>query len=77
MKKTYSKPQLVFDSFGVAENIAACASNARQAQGDCVAYIGNMPVFTNDVPGCRFKASDGSYGICYYVPSADNSLFGS
>lgn len=77
MKKTYSKPQLVFDSFEVAENIAACASDARATQGECVVYIGGMPVFTTQVTGCRFKATDGAYGICYYVPSADNALFGS
>ena len=77
MKKTYSKPQLVFDSFEVAENIAACASDARATQGECVVYIGGMAVFMQGITGCRFKAKDGSYGICYYVPTADTSLFGS
>ncbi len=77
MKKTYTKPQVVFESFAVATDIAGCASDARATQGQCVVYIGGMPVFTTDVSGCRFHAPDGSYGICYYVPSADSSLFGS
>ncbi len=68
---------MVFDSFEVAENIAACASDARLTQGTCVAYVGGMPVFVQGVTGCRFKATDGSYGICYYVPTAENALFGS
>ena len=77
MKKTYTKPRMVFESFEVETNIAACASDARSTQGECMVIIGGMPVFTIDVTGCRFKASDGSYGICYYVPSADTNLFGS
>ena len=77
MKKTYTKPRMVFESFEVETNIAACASDARATQGQCVVYIGGMPVFVEGVTGCRFHAPDGSYGICYYVPSADNSLFGS
>ena len=77
MKKPYSKPQMVFDSFEVETNIAACASEARHQTGTCPAYIGGMPVFTAQVTGCRFHASDGSYGVCYFVPSADTNLFGS
>lgn len=77
MKKTYTKPRMIFDSFEVAENIAACASDARHDRGSCVAYVGNMPVFIDLSTGCRFKHSDGSYGLCYYVPTADGTLFGS
>ena len=77
MKKTYTKPQMIFDSFAVTANIASCASEANLQQGDCPAYIAGMPVFTTDASGCRIKAQDGYHGICYYVPTADSNVFGS
>ncbi|MBQ7715652.1 MAG: hypothetical protein IJT70_07270 [Clostridia bacterium] len=77
MKKSYTKPKLIFDSFEVSANIASCASDARQTQGDCAVIIGGMPVFVQGVNGCKFSASDGSYGVCYFVPTEDSSLFGS
>ena len=77
MKKPYEKPKLIFDSFEVAANIAACARTSEHGQGGCAVTVGGMPIFTSGVSGCRFVMSDGSYGICYYVPSADNNVFGS
>ena len=77
MRKTYSKPELIFDSFDVETNIAACASNSNHDRGTCVAYVAGMPVFTETVDACEFKAPDGSFDFCYYVPTADNTLFGS
>ena len=77
MKKTYTKPRMIFDSFEVAENIAACANKAEHENGECAVYIAGMPVFLEGVGVCTITIDDGSHGLCYYVPSADNSLFGS
>ena len=78
MKKTYTKPQVTFESFAASTFIAACANQAsNQAPGSCPVYISGMAYFMTGVTGCRFKVKDGTNGICYYVPSADNNLFGS
>jgi hypothetical protein len=75
MKKTYSKPQVAFDSFEVATNIAACAQRANLNIGDCSYTVAGLPVFVSGANGCRFIATDGSYGVCYYVPTEDTNLF--
>ena len=77
MKKQYSKPQIAFDSFEMATNIAACGKGAEFDPGTCPVYVGGMPVFTREVQGCRYRTQDGSYGICYYVPTADTNVFAS
>ena len=78
MKKTYSKPQMIFESFATASFVAACSNQqTQQAQGSCPVYMSGMAYFTTGVTGCRFKVTDGTAGFCYYVPAADNNLFGS
>ncbi|MBR3640059.1 MAG: hypothetical protein IKN50_05585 [Clostridia bacterium] len=77
MKKPYTKPKLVFDSFEVATNIASCSRTSEHEQNGCAVTAGGMPIYTNEVSGCRFTMPDGSYGICYYVLDADNTVFGS
>jgi len=79
MKKTYKKPQLIFDSFGVAVNIASnCMyTDANQTQGQCSYNYYGWTIFIDASQGCSFTAPDGSFNVCYYVPSADNTLFNS
>ena len=69
---------MVFDSFEMAENIAACASDANQVRGTCGVDIGGLIVFMDASSGCDFLADyDGDFGFCYYVPTADSTVFGS
>ncbi len=78
MKRTYSKPEINFDSFGLQASFAAgCSVDANYATGQCPVYIAGMPVFTNDVQACKFKSQDGRDNICYYVPTAENMVFSS
>lgn len=77
MKRIYIKPQITFDSFSVDTDIAACASQALHDVGTCTAIIAGRTVFVSEVAACKFKAKDGTYGICYYTPNLDNNVFGS
>lgn len=78
MKRTYSKPVINFDSFELQASIASgCAISAEHTAGSCPVIIAGMPVFLDDVSGCKFKVMDGRDNICYYVPTADNMVFSS
>lgn len=78
-KKNYIKPMIDFDSFEMQGTFAAsCAvSPNHDSAGGCAVILGGIPVFTETAQGCKFKVSDGYNNICYYVPSADNTVFGS
>ena len=85
MKKAYSAPDIVFESFSLNENIASgngnCTRNiSNQYNGTCGLYYGNKVVFTMAAAGCLVKIEDGSPmfdGLCYHIPSGDNKLFNS
>lgn len=85
MKKIYSTPDIVFESFSLNENIASVNSNCTrnintQYSGVCgLEWKGNV-VFIPTVSGCRNKVPDGSAlfdGLCYQIPTGDNKLFNS
>lgn len=82
MKKHYSEPNILFESFSLCSSIAAgCAKKISSwANGDCGVPYGNKMVFITDVSGCKVKVEDGSpmfNGLCYHVPIDVNSLFNS
>ena len=83
MKKAYSTPDILFDSFSLSENIAntTCTRNITgQYSGSCGLQFGNRIVFTTSAVGCKFKIEDGSSmldGLCYHIPTDDNKLFNS
>ena len=85
MKKTYSTPDIIFDSFALNENIASANSNCNRNittmySNSCGLWFGEKYVFTIAASGCEFKAQDGSPffdGLCYHIPTADNRLFNS
>lgn len=85
MKKEYSSPEILYESFSLNENIAVtntnCSRNVNtQYSGDCGLQYGNKIVFTIPVTGCRVKIEDGSPvfdGLCYHIPSGENNLFNS
>ena len=85
MKKGYSTPDIVFESFSLNENIAsynsACSRNlTNQYSGSCGLYWNGLTVFTVTSAGCRVKVADGSPqfdGLCYHIPTGDNKLFNS
>lgn len=82
MKKTYTKPDIMFDNFSLCSSIAAgCARPTNTpVQGTCPLVIGGRPLFVSGVANCRFPVEDGSPmydGICYHVPTDTTSLFNS
>ena len=85
MKKAYSAPDIIFESFSLNENIAASSSNCSrhvttQTDGVCGLLYGTKIVFTMPVVGCQVKIEDGSPvfdGLCYHIPYGENKLFNS
>lgn len=84
MKKTYVKPQILFENFSLDTNIA----------GDCESIVGNpakdtcgvpgsdgSSLFSTSVSGCDFDwdglAGDNYDGFCYHAPTDENNLFNS
>lgn len=82
MKKTYIKPEIMFEEFSLSTNIAAtCGTPATHSENQygCGYAIGRFDqvVFT-ELMGCSVQEDDGDYnGICYHVPTEAYSLFSS
>jgi hypothetical protein len=85
MKKKYSNPDIVFESFSLDETIASantnCTRNITNMYSNvCGMYFGEKLVFTIAAAGCQIKIQDGSPlfdGLCYHIPVGDNKLFNS
>ena len=83
MKKVYSKPEVMFESFALSTSIAGCAfeTNLPSLEASC-GYVttggfGTITVFVSE-PNCTYVPPNGEYGnICYHNPTAENGLFGS
>jgi hypothetical protein len=90
LKKTYGKPDIVFDDFKMCANIAWCAQAVGFYRGTCgIKMTGGITVFASeasnvDEGACNYDVdlSDGINveneawnGLCYHVPTADGSMF--
>lgn len=86
MKKAYSKPDILFESFSLATSIAAgCEEKALSTQDACGVKFGKSIIFTSEAHGCASVISDGSLtgnwvdkennGLCYHNPSATYNVF--
>lgn len=76
MKKTYVKPQILFDSFELSQDIAAgCRILSNNQEYQCPVYDPELGVsiFTTQ---CDMEPVNGD-SICYHVPVGDNNVFGS
>jgi hypothetical protein len=84
MKKEYKKPEIMFESFALSTNIAACgfpATFAPNLGNACEAYQlrnGDI-VFVTEFSGCvSVQAQNGDYnGVCYHVPTISLNLLNS
>ena len=83
MKKVYSKPEILFESFAMSTNIAAGCYYTNVTHGRDEYGCGykldryNKVIFTSGM-GCTTTEDDGDYnGICYHVPSEESNLFNS
>lgn len=82
MKKPYSKPQILFESFSLSSSIAGdCeVKTDTQAAGTCGVSFGTITIFVGSAEGCAYKVGvdDGDYnGLCYHIPLDVYNLFNS
>lgn len=86
MKKTYEKPEIMFESFVASANIAGnCEVKTWTPNSGQCAYIIPRTQFTEEihlfvegVNACVEKPADGMYnGFCYHIPTETNNLFNS
>ncbi len=76
MKKTYTKPEINFDSFGITSSFASsCEYHPQIADHSCGYTIHGRTIFVVESAGCKYVSQDGDYGICYYVPTGDSNIF--
>jgi len=80
MKKAYSQPDIVFESFSLSTSICAgCEYGTNFTSGVCgYEFTDNIFIFLEGVTGCIFKVPDGSSqfnGICYHNPSDLKNIF--
>ena len=82
MKKTYSKPQIMFESFSMSTNIAAGCEKTfgLYSRGDCgiPTNVPGMTIFNLD-GGCTVAGGEEAKynGLCYHVPLESDNLFNS
>lgn len=81
MKKSYVKPEILFESFSLSTNIAGDCENiiTNSTEGVC-AYetTGGIATFTDSINACDFTSSDGKAdGFCYHVPDGGPNIFNS
>lgn len=83
MKKTYTKPDIMFDSFSMCTSIAStCEVEAAFQQNVCGVQMGeNQTLFVTGLDSvCSWLVEDGSAEfnfLCYHVPSDNYNVFGS
>ena len=78
MKKTYEKPQILFEDFSLSVSIAANCEY--KPKDDALFLPGEGFVFVEgcDVPMVGDIAGDGAYNeICYHVPTGTVNVFNS
>ena len=77
MKKTYSKPDIVFEDFSLSTNIAAGCDYVPTNQSEgCGVQWGHNWIFTSEL-SCSTPITEGDpdyNGICYHNPT-DNNVF--
>lgn len=79
MKKTYSKPQIAYESFEMSQSIAAnCEYISNLGKFICsIEIFDGFTIFTDGSNGCDSKPPEGDNKICYDVPSDYVGVFSS
>ena len=85
MKKTYVKPEIMFESFALSTNIAGdCEPKTNLlSNSTCGMDFSGLTVVMQGMNGCTDikvdnVGGDGEFnGICYHVPTGDKNLFNS
>ncbi len=80
MKKSYSKPAILFDDFSLSTNIAAGCENIVKtfAQYQCGIKFGNVTFFHDSAYCARLLPNGSEFnGFCYHNPTDSNNHFSS
>lgn len=82
MKKQYSAPDIMFESFTLSTSIAGDCEKiiGNQVVYTCGVRFGTKVVFTGNATGCTTKVEDGSKdynGWCYHIPVDNKEIFNS
>ena len=79
MKKNYSKPEIVFESFKMTTSIATnCDYDSNHTdQNSCSVDIGIGPMIFLSKPTCAYVPKGDEFDVCYDVPTNDTRVFGS
>jgi hypothetical protein len=81
MKKTYEKPDIMYENFSMSTNIAAgCEEKANYGEYICGVKWGEgaFTLFTDAIFACKTKVVDGSGeydSLCYHNPTSENNVF--
>lgn len=80
MKKAYSKPEILFESFVANVNIAACEVDLNNpTTSSCfIGYGTDMRLFIGGACNVIItEANEGEYNVCYHNPTELGRIFGS
>jgi len=83
MKKAYSKPEIVFESFSLSVSIATCDNEAVHdgPKWTCKGYEDDqfgVILFLDLGSGCQTAVAEGEWnGLCYHTTTINLNLFGS
>jgi hypothetical protein len=79
MKREYTKPDILFESFSLSTSIAGSCEvkTSLPTNGGCSLEYGPITIFVDNTTGCVRKFPDGigPNGLCYYNPSENYNLF--
>ena len=80
MKKTYEKPQILFESFTLNTNISAGCEKPTNlpSWNQCGLDFSGLMVFMDGMTGCTdIKITEGESfdGLCYHTPTEANNVF--
>ena len=75
MKKTYSKPVIVFESFKMTSSIANNCGEYKANHGD--GYECTLDVYENGFTYIVFDDTDCNTNICYHVPNLTATIVAS
>ena len=79
MKKTYSKPKIIFEDFTLNDSIAGDCEMITDtpARRQCGIDFGGMIIFLEDTNCTYVPEVDDYNGYCYHLPTEGNNLFNS
>lgn len=80
MKKTYAKPEIMFEDFSLSNAITAGCEKPTNlpSWNQCGLDFSGLMVFMTGMTGCEDVqiSENGDFdGICYHTPTESNNLF--